>query len=268
MQRESFLLQAATIVLLAFCSRSIPVSAQVQQSISKDQRALRILSASLAAMNGGQAAFPHQDSVALGTISFSNESVGNVPVAFKYLGSDMVRIEVSLPAGTRLMIQNGNQGFLQAPDGQVRTLQSYNLLAQRISHVPQSSFVSHYNTNSMEVLYFGQSVVQNRPADVISLCFKHLANFSPVMACKFTKTLVSVDIATALITKIEFSNFAENNSDASQCIEIFFSDYRNVGGVMIPFQRATYIDGQPDSATIFTSVVFDVGLQASDFAVK
>ncbi len=65
--------------------------------------------------------------------------------------------------------------------------------------------------------------------------------------------------------KIQYLNFAENDSNVSEKVEVFFSNYRPVNGVQVPFTQASFADGRPRSTLILTSIAFNTGLPDSQF---
>jgi hypothetical protein len=51
-------------------------------------------------------------------------------------------------------------------------------------------------------------------------------------------------------------------------IEVFFSDYRNVGGVLYPFSIRKSLNGTPWTTIAIAQVQVNTGLKASDFVLQ
>ena len=80
-----------------------------------------------------------------------------------------------------------------------------------------------------------------------------------------TRTTFYVDQTSGLVSKLEYTNYAENDSDAQQKVEIVFSDYRNINGAWVPFRQTSYTDGKLESELVLSSVSFNVGVPDSEF---
>lgn len=251
-----------------------PLSAQQSAStstsgpIQRDAQAITLVQQTLAAM-GGARALLHQDSVATGQAQiFKPDGTSTVfPITKKSKGTTMVRTELQRPEGTQVRTINNGAATLQMANGKVRTLITNNSVAERVEHIPALSILSDWANTSMEILYVGPDSVNGQPVDVISVSYIPSHAQDPNFWREMTRTLFYVDQSTKLVTKIQYPNFAENNTNLSDKVEILFSKYQMVSGVSVPFQQSTYSDGQLLSTITFTSVAFNVGLPASDFSL-
>jgi len=219
---------------------------------------------------GGAQALLLQDSVAIGQAqSFRQDGTTvTMPIVKKSKGTKMVRTELQRAEGARIRVVNGGVGGVRNPDGTIRRLFSNNTVAERIEHIPALSILSEWQSSNIEVRYVGTDAVNGSPVQVVAISL--IPTSDPKWADFYrttTQTLFYIDQASALVSKIQYQNFAENDSNVSEKVEIVFTDYRPVSGVLVPFKQASYADGNLRSTLTFTSVAFNAGLSDSEFAV-
>jgi hypothetical protein len=180
----------------------------------------------------------------------------------------MLRTEVQRPEGTRLIILNNGIGAVQNPDGTSRSLFSNNTVAARVAHIPVLSFLSEWQSPTTEISFVRSDTLSSRPVQIIALSYIPGSDSQWVGFYRTTtQTLFYIDQATNLISKIEYQNFADNDSNVSEKIEVFYTDYRSISGVKVPFTQTTYADGRLRTTLTLTSVAFNTGLLDSQFVV-
>lgn len=244
-------------------------SQQTTTAIQRDAQAISLLQQCLAAMGGAQALLL-QDSVAIGQAQtfLPDGSTVTLPIVKKSKGTKMVRTELQRPEGTRIRIVNGGEGGIRNPDGTIRKLFSNNTVTERIEHIPALSILSEWQSSKIELHYVGADALNGNPVQVVSVSFvptsdPQWADFYRSM----TQTLFYIDQATGFVSKIQYQNFAEGDSNVSEKVEVFFSDYRSVSGIQFPFKQASYADGHLRSTLTFSTVTFNTGLTDAEFAV-
>jgi hypothetical protein len=238
-------------------------------TLQRDPQAVQIIQASLAAMGSTQALLLN-DSVAIGQAQiFKPDGTAlTLPIVKKSKGTKMVRTELQRPEGARVRVVNSGLGGIQNPDGTVRHQFSNNTVAERIDHIPALSILTEWQSSTTEIRYVGADTLNGSPVQVIAISF--IPTTDPKWVGFYrstTQTLFYVDQATNLVSKIQYQNFAENDSNVSEKIEIFFTSYQAVNGVLVPFAQASYADGRPRSTLTFTSVAFNTALSDTEFAV-
>lgn len=251
----------------------VPASPQTSSSTAlspqRDPQAVALAQQSLAAMGGAQA-LSLGDSLATGQIqSFRSDGTSvTFPVTKKSKGTKMLRTEVQRPEGTRLIIINNGVGAVQKPDGTSRSLFSNNTVAARVAHIPALSFLSEWQSSTTEIRFVRSDTLNTRPVQVIALCYIPTSDPHWVGSYRTTtQTLFYIDQATSTVTKIEYQNFAESDSNVSEKIELFFTDYRSISGVLVPFTQTSYADGRLRTTLTLSSVAFNTSLPDSQFVV-
>ena len=180
----------------------------------------------------------------------------------------MTRTEVQRSEGTRIRVVNNGVGAVQDPDGSIRRQSSNNTIAERVEHIPALSLLSDWQSSNIEVSYVRSDTLNGRPVLVISLSYIPTAD--PQWADFYrstTETIFFIDQSTSVVSKLQYKNFADNDTNFSEKIEILFTDYRSVSGVLVPFSQSTYADGLLRSTIALTSIVFNSGLADSEFSV-
>ena len=229
---------------LLFVTFLISILVGAQQPPQRDPQAILIIQQSLAAMGGVQLA-AIQDSQVAGTIQHSRPDGSlRMHVIIKSKGTKLLRYEVQTQNGTRLRILNRGRAVIHTPAGHVRQLSINNTLAERISHIPILSLLGDWADPAIEIQYVGPANNNGHSADVIALSYAPTVDpAGAALYRSFSRTQFYIDQSTRVLLKTEFKNFAENDSNSSQKVEITYTDYRLVNGVLVPFLQTTYTDG-------------------------
>lgn len=240
-----------------------------QYVLKVDPQAVAIAQAAFAAMGGAQGVAGYQDSLASGTITiYSGGSPVSYPITMKSKGLRETRIDLQMTAGTNTRIVNQGQGAIVRPDGSVKSLDSNNTFHEHVNHVPILSLLAEHASGKVNLLYKGTAQLQGQSENVIEIDF--VPNLDPVSGPIFasmSSTEIFVNQTTNLVDKIQRSTFYEGNQNNTFNEELYFSDYRSVAGLSIPFHLSVYVDGQLDTDLKFTAVNLNVGLPDSDFAL-
>jgi hypothetical protein len=255
--------------LLVFISAPRLNSQQTSSSPQRDPQAIALAQQSLGAMGGSQA-LSLGDSLATGQVqSFRPDGTSaTFPIVEKSLGTTMIRTEFQRPEGTRIRIVNGGIGAVQMPDGTIRSLVTNNTVMERIEYIPALSFLCEFQNPSIEIQYAGTDTVSGRTADVVRLSYVPTSDANTADAWRLmTRTFVYIDQATKFVSKIQYQNFAENDTNLATKVEVVYSDYRSISGVMVPFTESTFADGQIESTLYLKSVRFNNGLLDAQFAL-
>ena len=239
------------------------------QSLTQDPQALTVVQQAFAAMGGAQAILL-TDCLATGQAQiFSPDGTSaTFPITKKSKGTKMIRTELQRPEGTHTRIVNNGLSALINFDGTVRHQRSNSTVAERIEHIPVLSTLSEWESTNIEIRYVGTDNVNGAPVQVVAIAFNPTSDPQWTSFYRsLTQTLFFIDQGTSLVSKMQYQNFADDNSDVSERVEVLFSVYRAVTGVLVPFTQTTYADGQLRSKVTFTNVAFNVGLADSEFAI-
>ena len=253
-------------ITLAVCLSLCVCVCHAQVAVTKDARALTSAQRSLAAMGGPTALALVKDSRASGKITVPGLKA-TFPIVIKTSGTRKVRVELQRASGTQVRILNNGYAAIIAADGKVRRLTANNTISERVTHIPVFSLLAEQGAAEVEVLP-GNAKEKVAPNASFVLQIVRGSEHSAALYRKFTRTTYYVDTGTGLVSRIAFNNLAENNDpDSAITVEVAYSDYRNVDGVMVPFKQITYMSGQVESELAIDSVAFNVSISDSEFAL-
>jgi len=251
------------------CSFLLALPILAQQAPSKDSLALSLAQYSLQAMGGANLAQANADSESSGTLTvYTPDGPVPMPVVYRTRGTNRIRVELHQKSGITIRIVNNGDGAILKPDGTIVKLLLNNTLAERVTHIPAFSLLNEAQSPTIKIQNAGTSMVNKQPAQ--SLSMSEIPNSNSPDAPFFEKMTLHVfhlDPVTGLVLKMDYSNCAENDSNACQKVERLFMDYRNVQGVLVPFHQMSYVDARLDSDLVLSSVSFNVGLTDSLFTL-
>jgi hypothetical protein len=268
LMRQVTMLAALLLALFSTPASLAETPGKQSFKIAKNPTAMIIAENAVNAMGGTAAIKSYQDSLATGTLTlYQGDKPTTFPITLKSKGTHETRIELQTPDGIQVRILNQGRGAIQRPDGTVKTPGLNNLVGERVGHIPLLSLLSEYQNPDISLVYQGTALVNGQSTKVIAVSF---VPYTDLMQGPFfssiTKTFFYVDQVTGLIDKIQYSNYEEGNWQQSrQTIEDYFTEYKTVSGVSVPFHQTTYADGKLDADLVLTSVTFSVGLSDSEF---
>ena len=253
------------VAFLSFVCIAPRLNAATKQqfTITKNPQAIAIAQKALAAMGGAQALLAYQDSQATGTYTvYGGLTPTTYPITLKCKGTQETRVELQKPSGTTVRVVNQGQGAITRPDGTVIHLLMNNTLAERVNHIPLLSILAEYQNGTISIQYQGTSQVSGQAADVVAVSLVPTTDAiqGPLFA-SMTQTIFYVDQTTGLIDKIQFTNYAENDPNSPQKVEVYLGSWQSVNGISVPFHQTTYTDGNLESDLVLSSVSFKVRLQ-------
>lgn len=184
---------------------------------------------------------------------------------FYALGSDKVRIEVTTSAGTRKQVSNGQSAWIVDTDGTAKYVTQRALAPVGIGFWPQLFLARDLADTTSDVEYIGSETQNGAQVQHVRVT-RHENTFARPELNR-TRYDVYLDPSTGLVLGVEFLRRAPANLRMFIPVQLRFSDYRSVAGLMIPFQIAEYVRGQLHNQTQITTFQVNQGAQLSDFTV-
>jgi len=210
----------------------------------------------------GSAGQAVQDSVANGTLTFSDGRNGTITLKSK--GTDRFRNEARLPGDESLMIVVAGRGHV-VQASQTRPLPIWMTSYLRPNHIPVLSRISDSAKPNTKVLYIGLEDVNGQLAHHVRLSNLPASGKRADLEEIISEFHVFVDAQTHLLVKTLSYDFSPVILENRTPVETYFSDYRSVSGVQVPFRITRYIRGTRDSEIVLTYIQFNVGLPDTDF---
>jgi len=142
------------------------------------------------------------------------------------------------------------------------------MVFQRTDHIPVLSLISEFDRSDVAVELMADSTLGTSAVHVVvvSLYSGQSKQDAETLQTR-TRVAYLIDAKTNLVLKASQSNYNENNPSESQRLDTYFSDYRNVGAIMVPFHQEVFADDKPFLNMVFDSVSFGIAVQDSDFSI-
>lgn len=256
----------AIICLLLAAVMYSPQMLLAQSLVVKHPQAIAVAQHSLAVMapSGLQS---YTDSVATGTLTLYEPQQKSFPITLKTKGLNKARTEVQLSDGLNTLIINRGQATVQHGT-QLRKLLGNNFVGWQPRHIPALSLLTNYNDANTSVEHLGTEPVGGSVADIVAVSFSPSSD--SVLLPHFhrmSRTTFYVDQGSGLVTRVKYPVFLENTPREQREVQVFYSDYRAVQGILVPFHQTKYVNGKMRENLQLQSITFNVGLQDSDFTL-
>ncbi len=230
----------------------------------RDSQVVAILAQSVTAMGG----VVPSDSLATGTIDIvagSKTEKGTIRLLTR--GLDQTAEQIVTPEATRAVIYSHDQA-IEIEGNSAKAQQLELVVTSQSPCFPLVLLAAALNDPDTAFEYLGEETLGGSVVHRIRFWnsfaskprLRHLAEFS-------VKD-VWVDAASGLPRKLSYDRRAASGAEARVPVEVFFSNYRNVGGVLYPFQIHKWLNGTPWATVIIDSVALNSGLTDADFPVR
>jgi hypothetical protein len=255
------------IVLVLFLF-AFPLTALAQQQAiapARDPQAMAVLNNTLTAM-GGQNVTTIQDTVVQATLIPPPSRAGTPgTVTITTKGPNKLRLDGSGNGKNSAVIFNSGTE-LRSKDSGWRLAPSANSDHQRIEHLPVLMLTYELTRSDLSATYVGVETLEGR--SVHHLLLARVSSLGNGLDQTFTRNSqldIWVDAKTMLVSKVSFLYLSETDWRIGLPMEIFYDDYRNVNGLLVPFHQKCLFDGQPLDDMQITSFAVNQGPNDSKF---
>lgn len=253
------------VVLVVLLSLSfLGAAGSSQQTAPRSAQALTILSRAVLAMG---AAVP-ADSTASGTVRIvagSLEENGTITLLTRGANQSSERIETS---GGIKETTFSNGLAAQKDDNTTKTVTLELAASSQSPHFPLSLLVAALNSPDFAFEYVGQEAAGGNTTIHIRFwnTFASQPKLQPL--AEFTAKDIWIDATSGLPTKLGYEIREARGAAARMPMEIFYTDYRNVGGVLFPFRVEKSLNGTPWATITIDRVVLNTGLTGAAFSIR
>ena len=252
-----FVIRAFSVLLLL-----IPALALQTTPVTKDAQAVAILTKALAVTTTQNAVSLPQDSVAQGAITFVNGTSATLRIEHK--GFRNLRQDVVFPDHQVSYVTKGGQGY-SLREGKKSSLPLWVTQFHYPEHIPAISQMADFLLPNMNLTYVGVEKVYGLAAYHIMFTLVPTDGTPSEVVAQISEFHVFVDVQTFLVTKTQSYIFSPEAIENRSLAEMYYSDYRSINGLLVPFQVSRYISGEKYCDITFSSVTTDVGLTDTDF---
>lgn len=248
------------IVLLLFC---FPVIAQVQ----RDSTAVNSLAAAITQLGG----IPPRDSTATATIAVTSggsSQQGSIEITTR--GMNQTSEDITLPNGSQKLVYSlgaSNDKRVGAKPGEDQNSFELSLSAQS-PMFPLPWLADRFADTDVAIVSLGNEVLKG--VAVMHLQLTNTFNSTPNQKhySSFTTADVWLDAKTNLPAKISYERRSAGGPVAPIPISYEYSDYRNIQGVLYPFQIRKSVNGTLWGVITVQSVQFNTGVADAAFALQ
>ena len=247
--------------LLALC----PMASLAQQAVTKDPNAVAVIQQSLAAMGSGQ---PFVDVQVTGTTTLYGDS-GSVsyPITLQGTGRVNVRSSITKSSGVRVFVTDDKATCVNGVLDTSTADTPIDLYARRIDFVPALTILADYTQPDIQVQYLRADTLGGANVDVVALSFLPPGLNPSPQAYSATQRTFFIDQATGYVLKVQYTTITDATTLTGLNTEIVFSDYQIFNGFAVPLDQQTFINGNLGIDLSLSTVVFNIGLDSSLFAM-
>lgn len=261
------------IVCLLFVF-AVPASfGQVTQSVpSRDTQAISILQRSLTAMAKGATVSDVTLSGRATRIAGSDQESGQVILEAKGARASRVTLSLSGSPLTEVRSFNGGAeiGAYVGSDTVVHAEAAHNCFTDAGWFSPVSAISSELSNSSLNVAYVGPETL--RGASVQHVSTWQSVSSPDTAAVKAIAHLSQMDwyldSTSALPVAVRFTTHPQNNSSVDLVVEIRFSNYQAVSGILVPFRVQKFLNYGLALDLTINSVIVNSGIPESDFVLQ
>lgn len=257
----------AVTCLVSFLIATPIVAQQTATPAPRDPQAVALLQKSWAALVGVGSI---SDITLTGSVTrIAGSDVETGVVTLLASGNLASRMNLSLTDGHRTEIRNGPQGDWIGPDGVEHAMATHNCWPDADWFYPGLSFQALNSDPGLGTSYIGLETKNGLAVQHIRL-FRVVPSSSgvpqPTILALSTEDLY-LDASSFLPLFLEFNIHPDNAFNRDFSVEVAFSSYQNMSGIMLPVRVRKYLNGGLILDLTIASGSVNSGLPASDFAV-
>jgi hypothetical protein len=274
-----------------------PLLVAGQQSTPQPAQASSILQGSLKALLGTASITDVTISATARRIAGSDDETGTATLTATAAGDS--ELNLNFPSGPRTEVRNHSAlplpdsfpqgvtlpvgmtaqpqpvGAWSGTDGVSHGMVGHNLMTDATWFVPAFTIGTILSSANYVIPYAGQEVHNGQQALHVSVTKQFLLNTSgkaPVQVPPLVRHLSQMDLyldpTTLLPLELDLAVHPDNNAKIDIPVEIYFSDYRSVGGAQVPFHVQRYLNNSLSLDLTFNNVTFNTGLSPASFAIQ
>ena len=257
---------------LSFCFLLIGSLLSVQQGLSqeprsKDETAVSVLRQMVAITGWKQVNLP-SDLQATGSITTHRGGQDSTTsISIKVRGDRQVRISYGDDVAINWVVYNhGNAARIVG--GKTRRIPSYVSAARRPAEFPFLTELTDIENSTLTISYAGEEQIGRESSHKIEFIREpqELPSMHKYIR-RVRKITVWVSATTGLPLQMEYNHVTYSNPYATIPVLRTYSDFRPIGGLLIPFRQQVFIGGDLRRTLLLNDVMFNTGLGESDFDV-
>jgi hypothetical protein len=249
---------------LLFLSSADVNSQQISTTVQRDPQAIAIVQQSLTAITINIPA----DSSATGTVTVvegSTTLAGTIQILTR--GAGQTAETVTLPNSQRQVIySSGDAKEVTAGQSVIPPLEL--AVTDQCPDFPLPFLLSSLSSPDVAFRYIGLETLNGTVVQHIQIWNTFASNSHLQQLAPFSMRDIWFDAQNRLPVKVAYVRRTGGIAQPSFAIELSFSSYANINGVLYPFQIKKSFNGTPWETIMIQSVAFNVGLTDAQFQVQ
>ena len=222
----------------------------------RDPQALSVLNQALTAAGGVSAIAAITDYTATGTITYNNNSLEQGSMTLQGLGLIAFRLDANLPAGVRSLAISDGEITQKAEDGTISKPLTQAPMYPGSFVLPYLHLANALQIPPFRISYQGLVQIDGHSAHAVRVQRLLPPNFG--IAFQTRDFFVDASTFQVLMTR----EMTDSRAGARQ---VHYSDYRPIGGVLVPFSIIEELGFQQTLTIHLEQISFDTGLQETAF---
>jgi hypothetical protein len=236
---------------------------QTSTPVLRDPQAVAILQHSIAALARTSPA----DSSAVGTVTVvEGSTTQSGPIQILTRGVSQTMETMNLPDGQRSVVYS-NGDAKEVSSGQASHPPLELIVIDQCPDFPLPLLLSALSDSDKALFYIGQETLNGNSVEHIQMWNAFSSNAPLQRLAPFSIKDIWFDASSGMPLKIAYYRRTGSGAVPSVAVEVFFSNYKNLSGVLYPFQINKSYNGTPWATITIHSVTFDNALTDSDFPV-
>jgi hypothetical protein len=234
---------------------------------ASNPRALRFAAQSIAALTGGNTI---SDVTLMGTVTWiAGSDIEKGTASLSALGQRESRVEFALTNGNRIEIRDAQTGTTRgkwiAPSGASGKLAFHNCQTDAVWFFPALSSLAP-NSN-IALSYIGDESLNGKSVHHIHSHALQAGTHLTSWVKELSGMDFYLDAATLRPSAIKFDAHPDNNALDKIPIEVDYSDYRSINGIVLPTHIQKYVQGTLIVDLFISSAEFNTGVILSTFSI-
>jgi len=242
-------------------------SQAMAQTVERDPQALSLIASSLKAITGGVTV---NDVILQANASYvagSDQETGTATLTA--LGNQESLVQLGLSEGPREELRNGPEGVWSGPDGTVHWMATHNCWIDADWFYPALTLEALQTDPTLGVVYVGPVTWNGVPA--VALQFFHIIPGQTTAMTAEIQNLSNLylylDPKSFLPLALDFNTHLPSDLNGNIPVEIQFTNYQSIGGVLVPFGIQKFLQGSLNLTLTLTQATINTAIPPSTFAL-
>jgi hypothetical protein len=250
---------------------SHPVSAPASYTVTRDAQALVFLQSALTAVGGSVAVASIQDVTATGSVThYWSSSPQSGTVTIKIRGIGQIRQDEQLTSGTQAWAVSNGLGSFKHANGKITPIPFHDAINLGALTTPILRLAAAVADTNTDIIDKGVVTVQTQQFRQIRIHKNAVASTTDAdgSANRIQTADYFFDPNTYQLVGVQDQTHPVKSMTRNIAHAVYFSDYRSINGVSLPFSVTEYIGGQKTWSIQLSAFSFNTGLTDADFQIQ